>query len=1375
MPLKGGLRDFSLPDLFQLMHFGKKNGTLVITNGDAKGYVCFRNGNVFFATHNWKRAPFGQRLVEAGMVSDDQVEEALDLQKSTRKDQRLGNILVELGYLSRESLEVFVEEQIRDAVFNLLRWSEGDFDFDPDQIFPEEDTGLSMSTEDLIMEGSRRMDEWYQIEKKVPSLDAVFKNVEIPKKEANELNLASEERLVLYHVDGESTVRDIIEKSGQSALATCKALYGLVTAGLVELAGTPSEVVLGSAGLGDEIDQLEHEAALEIPTDVKVSEDSDVLALDSVYESIVVEPEKAADKAEADDRRARKRGRSRKKKPVEEEIITLEDGQDEVITVEEVLVEAGEKEEAKVPSRCVRRRGKAASTEPPQEAAVAEHEKEPAAHAARDEVDEATEDTVAEAEEPETAIEPEQPSTEVVEAGGSRAAAKEDAPAPGQSLVNYYKSLALKDLAGSDVFRETEEKREFIEREEELAGDLHDDGNGSSGTGVVAETVPEADAGEPEDIPMEWAGHLTRMRVRGQTPVRGRTTGSLEADVLAEDADASVVEEEDFEEIADEAAVDAEAIADDTDAEAELDVEDVIEEELVEDTAVETEVEDEAVPDEPVLEDALTEHAVVEEVPEDIFAEESVAVQDEAAVAEEEAAVVEEEQAVFEEETAVVAKEPVSEEEGASVVEEELEADVAGQQSYMEGAPGEVFDEDIAVSAEPPDETVDEATSGFEVIVAGDELEAEATIEQVDRVQEPALEGDTVLGKEPAIEEELTLKEEPALDVETLLEEEAPDADEPEAEALIEPPETGEPDPAEGRLGEVAEATEVPLVDEAAVVDEGLPSEEEIEKLLQVTPPERGELSREEMLAFDQPTYAIVEPRDAAPTAAPEESQEPAAGPQDDMVADLTLNDEAGVTGVESEQPETVSEADVQADVAADEFVLDETATSAASEPSPDAGFGPMGQVIQFSKAVEVVLEQPEPVVKSITIDKVPIAEDLHVPVMDATAGQATPELDVAELGLAADPQEIVYERIPLVLDEAQAAEEAPAPQEEHVQAETETALEIVGLDEPSAEVIPLDTVRALSVAEELDVAVVEPEITDEISPAREPVDEAVLDAEAIVEEAEAEAVPGALSDEQSDVNAVETVKLPEAETTAEPQLETVEETALDAEALIEESGAEALAAKLEVSEPRQDLVDETVLDTEATAEIVETEEVLIDSSTTVEEMAAWGEPETETAEVEEQPLTDETAGLEPALDFEHAQDLRDISSAESQVVEPEPQYEEESLQGEDPAEAKAQATQYVFDTEEDDEDAGLLGSLKVSGKRGAGTSLVDLETFELEQEFLELVGGVQQKKRIPLDEKTKQQPEKTRKEKKGRGGRSRGKEVDTGSVKKIIDDLKQK
>ena len=243
MPLKGSLKDFSLPDLFQLIHFGRKSGTLNITNGETRGYVCFREGTVFFATHNWKRPPLGRRLVQTGLVNDDQVDEALDLQRTTRKGQRLGNILVEAGYLARETLEAFIEEQIKDAFFNLLRLTEGGFDFDPSQTFPEEDVGLSISTEDLIMEGSRRLDEWYQIEKKVPALDAVFTVVKVPDVDTADVDLTSEERLVLNHVDGALTVEEIVLESGQSAMTTCKAIYGMAAAGLIAQVGADGKQI----------------------------------------------------------------------------------------------------------------------------------------------------------------------------------------------------------------------------------------------------------------------------------------------------------------------------------------------------------------------------------------------------------------------------------------------------------------------------------------------------------------------------------------------------------------------------------------------------------------------------------------------------------------------------------------------------------------------------------------------------------------------------------------------------------------------------------------------------------------------------------------------------------------------------------------------------------------------------------------------------------------------------------------------------------------------------------------------------------------------------------------------------------------------------
>ena len=234
MALKGSLKDFSLPDLFQLLNFSKKNGTLNLLRGNARGYVCFRNGEVFFATTNWKRKPLGVKLLQAGIVTKAQVDEALELQRTTARGQRLGQLLIRLGYLTKEKLELFVQEQIQDAVFELLRWTEGEFEFQPGVVFPEEDIGLSISTEELIMEGSRRLDEWNRIEKKIPDLDVIFKMKSMNERLAAQISLTPEEWMVLTFVDGERTVKEIVDMAGMGTLQTCKIIYGLITSGLVE-------------------------------------------------------------------------------------------------------------------------------------------------------------------------------------------------------------------------------------------------------------------------------------------------------------------------------------------------------------------------------------------------------------------------------------------------------------------------------------------------------------------------------------------------------------------------------------------------------------------------------------------------------------------------------------------------------------------------------------------------------------------------------------------------------------------------------------------------------------------------------------------------------------------------------------------------------------------------------------------------------------------------------------------------------------------------------------------------------------------------------------------------------------------------------------
>lgn len=238
MALRGNLRDFSLPDVFSLVTLSKKTGVLRIRRADdAEGSVWFRDGEVFFAQSNWHRDPLGQRLVDAGRVTPSALARALEAQRvEPEGGRRLGQILVDEGYITGSVLEAFVQEQIQDTIFDLMRWDEGDFDFEPLESADSEDIGLTVSIENIIMEGSRRLEEWNRIKKKVPSMDMVFKMATAPGEGTFEISLKPIEWNLLLLVDGTRSVAELARETNRTDFDVARIVYGLFAAGLLEVA-----------------------------------------------------------------------------------------------------------------------------------------------------------------------------------------------------------------------------------------------------------------------------------------------------------------------------------------------------------------------------------------------------------------------------------------------------------------------------------------------------------------------------------------------------------------------------------------------------------------------------------------------------------------------------------------------------------------------------------------------------------------------------------------------------------------------------------------------------------------------------------------------------------------------------------------------------------------------------------------------------------------------------------------------------------------------------------------------------------------------------------------------------------------------------------
>lgn len=237
MALQGNLTDIGMTDLFQLIGAGHKSGTLHIDSNGHNGYVCFQEGKVFFAISNWNRESLGKRLVKAGKITQKQLKQALGLHKIQKKEKgyrRLGQIMVDEGYINRRLLEDFVREQIFDTLFDLMRWEMGKFSFEAEEIFEDEDIGISVSVENIIMEASRRLEVWKTIKQKMPDFRVRFRKAMRPSEDKFEVHLEPREWKLLRFINGNANIEKLIELSGFNDFETCKVLYGLYSAGLIE-------------------------------------------------------------------------------------------------------------------------------------------------------------------------------------------------------------------------------------------------------------------------------------------------------------------------------------------------------------------------------------------------------------------------------------------------------------------------------------------------------------------------------------------------------------------------------------------------------------------------------------------------------------------------------------------------------------------------------------------------------------------------------------------------------------------------------------------------------------------------------------------------------------------------------------------------------------------------------------------------------------------------------------------------------------------------------------------------------------------------------------------------------------------------------------
>lgn len=244
MALEGNLKDFSLPDMFRLLDSGSKSGTLHATSGGVEGIVCFREGQIFYASIDPRPEPMGKRLSKTGLISDKQLRQAQGLVKIQKRDKarrKLGQILVDEGYLEGSVLEGFIADIVTEALFEMLRWEDGELRFEADEESADVDLGLSLPVDVALADAEKRLEAWTRIREKIPSLDARFAMSGTPGQKPMDIHLKPREWMLLCYLHGSRSVSELVELTGYSDFETARTLYGMYAGGLIERVGPAGE------------------------------------------------------------------------------------------------------------------------------------------------------------------------------------------------------------------------------------------------------------------------------------------------------------------------------------------------------------------------------------------------------------------------------------------------------------------------------------------------------------------------------------------------------------------------------------------------------------------------------------------------------------------------------------------------------------------------------------------------------------------------------------------------------------------------------------------------------------------------------------------------------------------------------------------------------------------------------------------------------------------------------------------------------------------------------------------------------------------------------------------------------------------------------
>lgn len=226
--LRGKLGAFSISDLFQMFSYLEKTGTLTMIQGWNTRTISFERGRINYVAAGSRLPNISDLLIRNGLIDLAHVER---LRRMLREDSDVVHALLGTGKIVEADLQKCQDQLLEISIYTLFLWRNCYFTFKAGEVVKE--GGVTVATPDsmhLIIEGSRRVDEWIELSPVVPSQFMIFK-----KRERPPTSQPPKEWMDVYRtVDGNKDVGAIAQAVGRTQFEASKGLFHLVTGKYIE-------------------------------------------------------------------------------------------------------------------------------------------------------------------------------------------------------------------------------------------------------------------------------------------------------------------------------------------------------------------------------------------------------------------------------------------------------------------------------------------------------------------------------------------------------------------------------------------------------------------------------------------------------------------------------------------------------------------------------------------------------------------------------------------------------------------------------------------------------------------------------------------------------------------------------------------------------------------------------------------------------------------------------------------------------------------------------------------------------------------------------------------------------------------------------------